>query len=232
MPINYKCNCSTNQPEAKCFWYYLINTNIGTDGNYYSPTASYQITTDVFGTVNCSAFANNPNDGIYIYAQAVGINGVSDLWQNTTPSSQGGLLSYYGTATQQNNYNFVFTNSLFQPVVSGWIQGLSCSLRCFEHSFQKPDLQVAIVQLDSQNNISSYYAPFIGSVYTLDLTNPADVLNFETLIKNIFGIQATVTAQYPASGNVILKINYVYTDQITFFMGLGSTHIMSEITCP
>lgn len=232
-PIYYKCDCGTGTlPEIPCFWYYLINTNIGSDGNYYNFGSGYSITSDIFGSQFCSEFSNPPNGGIYDYANAIGINGISTIWLNTIPPSIGGILSYYGLQSQQNNYNFIFTNSFGFPVVSGWSQGQSCSLRCFEHPFQKPDLTAAIVQLDSANNISSMYQPTGVNLNTLDLSNPADITNFEILIRNIFGQQAVVTAQYPPSGNVILRINYVYTDQITFFMALGSQHTMTEVTCP
>lgn len=229
-PIYDKNSCST-APQSRCFYYYAINTNLGGDPSWYSNPLGYQITTDVLGVYFCSAYASGANNGINAYANAIGINGASDIWYNSTPISIGGLLSYYGYASDANNYNFIFTNTLGSPVVSGWVQGASCSLRCFEHPFQKPDLSVAIVQLDSFNNISNMYAPTGASPITLDLLNPADVANFQTLLQNIFGPQASVNAAYPPSGNVILTISNVYTDQITFYMALGAVHTMTEITC-
>jgi len=223
--------CGGTPIEVPCFYYYTFTTIDGADPNW----PQYNITSDVFG-IQLASDVFNPVDpsggGVWDYAQALGINGISDWYGSTIGGSFiGGIISYYGTASQQNNYNFIITNSINMPVVTSWKQGFSCVAKCFEHSFQKPDFIVRNILCDSAGDVNLDFLPTGSSPWQLDLSNPADISNFERILQNIYGPQVVVSIQTPPSGNIILRIQYIYTDQITINLAVGSTHVMSEISC-
>jgi hypothetical protein len=223
--------CGSTPPQTPCFYYYKFSTFDGSDPNWNS----YKITSDILGTTLCSNIIN-PADpiggGVYNYAQAIGINGLSDWYFNSFGGAAiGGIISYYGIASQQNNYNFIITNSVDQPVVTGWTQGFSCTPKCFEHPFKKPDFDVTTILMDSASDIKLNFLATGNSPWPLNLSNPADISLLEKILQNIYGPQVVVFTQAPPSGNIILRIENIYTDQITIFLSAGTMHIMSEVPC-
>jgi len=223
--------CNGKPPEVPCFYYRKFTTLDGLDGNWNL----YKITNDYLPVDYCSNIIN-PADpsggGVYNYAQTLGINGISDCYfELITGPGIGGIVSYFGNVSQQSLYNFIITNSTNSPVVTYWQQGLSCTPKCFEHPFQKPDFVIRTIQCDSVGDINLAFGLAAGSPWNLDLVISADVANLEKILQNIYGPQVVVFTQTTGSGNIILRIENIYTDQITVNLLSGTSHIMAEVPC-
>lgn len=223
--------CGITPPETPCFYYIQYSTVNGGDPNWNA----YKITSYTLGIDFCSNIVN-PADpsggGIYNFAQSLGINGISDWYFSAfSGPAIGGILSYYGVASQQSGYTPIITNSLNTVVSSGWVQGFSCTPKCFEHSFKKPNFVVRKIQTDSTGNIDLDFLPTGSSPWSLDMVIGADIANLEKILQNIYGPQVTVTTQSPPSGNLILRISNIYTDQITVTLSDLTTHVMTEVPC-
>jgi hypothetical protein len=229
-PIYYKCDCNGGTPPAaQCLWIYQVSTLTTGDPNW----GFYTFVSDITPVSYISPLINPPNGAVQQYTNIVGINGNSTVYGNVgLIATQYFIISYYGTFNQSLNYNFQAIDTNQNPATGSWSQALSCTLKCFEHPFPKPDFNTYSIQMDSAGFINFNFAPSGASPVTLDLVVNATVTDFENQLRSIYGSQVTVTTQVTGSGNIILRINYIYTDQITFTMAGGGVHTMSEVICP
>jgi len=226
-PIYYKCDCNGGSAPKECLWIYQITTFLTGDPNWNL----YKFISDITPITILPTSSNPPLGAVTPYTNIVGINGNSEIFGNIgLIQSQYAILSYYGTYDQSINYKFQAIDPNDNPATGYWQQATSCTERCYEHPFQKPDFAVFSIEMDSIGFIQLNFIP-APSLLTLDLSIPATVLDFEALLRTIYGTQVTVSTQLLPSGNIILRINQIYTDKITFNMVNGSQHIMTEVPC-
>lgn len=172
-------------------------------------------------TINGLDFITNLSSVMSGYGNATG-NAYND---GTQPS--GAIITALGTPKPTPT----ILDANGSPVTITWSDEI-CFTTCWEGSFRKPDFTMNTMNFGFLPTVQ--FASTTSVAQNINVTNPADILLFESFLRDIYGPQVTVVSVNNASISQDVTISGVYIDPlaiITSTTTLAGTVTWSNIAC-